>query len=211
MTFQRARTQDQIEERKKEILNACKKIYLESGYDFITIDKISKFTSISRPALYNYYSTKEEIILELLLNCYLETGELLKPKFENLSTISKEEFSELLARTLSEQDLFLSLNSIYLLSLEKNCTQEALNRFRSQRQPFFETLHYGIKKFFPKITVKQENEFVIFLIALINGSYPITHLTDKQLKAMKISVPDYEPPKFYDICKSGIYKLIRDF
>ena len=211
MKFQRARNQKQIDERKKEITAACKQIYIDEGYDSITMEKISQLTSMSRPSIYNYYATKEEIVLELLIECYLEISDILKTDFEKREKMNRKEFSELLAKRLSENDLFLSIKSIHLLALESNCSQEVLNKIKIERRPFFEILHFGVRKFFPRTSKIQENEFVVLLTAMINGLYPITHLTEKQRNALKKAVPWYTPPDFYDICKTGIYALIHNF
>ena len=115
MTFQRARTQEQVSARKGEIIDACRQIYTAEGYDAITMEKISKLTSISRASLYNYYTTKEEIVLDLLLACHLKFAEELQTELDKHETLSKEEFCEILAKISSEQETFWSLNSIHLL------------------------------------------------------------------------------------------------
>ena len=51
--------------RKQEILNACDRLYQEKGFREITIKDISTETSFSRPSIYNYFETKEEIFLGL--------------------------------------------------------------------------------------------------------------------------------------------------
>ena len=211
MTFRRARTQEQIFERKKEIIAACRQLYIAGCYDSITMEKISNITSISRASLYNYFATKEEIVLELLQECYINVGNLLKTEFDNHKSMNKKEFCDVIAKILSEQELFLSIKSIHLLALENNCSQEKVDKIKINRMPFFKTLHSGVKKFFPNITQTQENEFVILMTALINGLYPITHLTDKQREALKKVTPNYMPPKFYDIFKKGLYALMHDF
>ena len=211
MTFQRARTQEQVNERKKEIISACRQLYIAGGYDSITMEKISSITSISRASLYSYYSTKEEIILELLIECYLKASDMLKAEFDSYDTLTKEEFCEILARKLSEQDLFLKLKSIHLLAFERNCSQEMLDRIKAERMPFFKNLHFYVRKFFPNATKEQEDEFVVLATAMINGLYPITHLTDKQYEALRKANPTYTPPDFYTIFKEGLYALMHKF
>ena len=211
MTFQRARTQKQIDERKKEIISACKQIYLAEGYDLITMNKISKLTSISRASLYNYYTMKEEIMIDLLLECHLKFGNVLKATFDECETMSKAQFCEFMAKVASEQDIFWSLNSIYPLTFEKKCSQELIDNFKLKRRPLFVALHDGVRKFFPHLSQAQENEFVFLFFATINGIYPMTHLTNKQREALHKAVPWYAPPDFYKICKSAINALMHEF
>ena len=211
MKFQRARTEEQITNRKQEIINACKQLYLSGGYDAVNMKEISKITSISRASIYTYYSTKEEILLSLLMQCYLELEKILKADFDSRELMSKEEYSELLAKRWSEHDLLISLTSIHYTTLEKNCPQQILNDYKTQLRPFFKTFDGGLKKFFPYITEEQIKYFAVLFFSLMNGLYPMTHLSDKQAKAMTKAIPKYTPPDFYEICKIGILSLMNNF
>ena len=54
-----------MENRRNEIINACKKLYETMDFKDITIKEISTATSFSRPSIYNYFETKEEIFLAI--------------------------------------------------------------------------------------------------------------------------------------------------
>ena len=211
MKFQRARTEEQIINRKQEIIDACKQLYLSGGYDAVNMKEISKITSISRASLYTYYSKKEEILLSLLMQCYLELEKILRSDFESRTLMSKEEYSELLAKRWSEHDLLISLTSIHYISLEKKCSQHILNDYKTRLRPFFETFDGGLKKFFPHLTEEQIKKFGVLFFSLMNGLYPMTHLSDKQAEAMTKGIPNYTSPDFHEMCKIGIRALMSNF
>ena len=56
--------------RKEEIINACKELYDQYHFKDITIKLISEQTTCSRPSIYNYFETKEEIFLALFQQEY---------------------------------------------------------------------------------------------------------------------------------------------
>ena len=58
-------TPELISKRREEIINACEKLYQTLSFKDITLKDISKETSFSRPTIYNYFQTKEEIFLAL--------------------------------------------------------------------------------------------------------------------------------------------------
>ena len=58
-------TPELIAERREEIINACEQLYQTMSFKDITIKEIGKVTSFSRPTIYNYFETKEEIFLAL--------------------------------------------------------------------------------------------------------------------------------------------------
>ena len=61
-----------IDRRREEIMDACEKLYETMGFHSITIKNISTETSFSRPSIYNYFQTKEEIFLGLLTREYMK-------------------------------------------------------------------------------------------------------------------------------------------
>ena len=56
--------------RKEEIINACASLYETMGFKDITIRDIGAKTSFTRTSIYNYFQTKEEIFLALLQREY---------------------------------------------------------------------------------------------------------------------------------------------
>ena len=58
-------TPELIAERREEIVNACETLYQTMSFKDITLKEIGNVTSFSRPTIYNYFQTKEEIFLAL--------------------------------------------------------------------------------------------------------------------------------------------------
>lgn len=54
-------TPEQITQKREEIINACEQLYQTMSFREITFKKIGEITSFSRPTIYNYFETKEEI------------------------------------------------------------------------------------------------------------------------------------------------------
>ena len=54
-------TPEEIARKREEIINACEKLYGTMSFREITLKDISSITSFSRPTIYNYFETKEEI------------------------------------------------------------------------------------------------------------------------------------------------------
>ena len=55
--------QSNEELRREEILEACSCLYGTKTFQEITLKDISGKTSLSRPSIYNYFSSKEEILI----------------------------------------------------------------------------------------------------------------------------------------------------
>ena len=63
-------TPEQVALKREEIVDACEQLYQTMSFREITLKEISKITSFSRPTIYNYFETKEEIFLALFKREY---------------------------------------------------------------------------------------------------------------------------------------------
>lgn len=59
----RARERDQ---KREAVLNVAARLFIEQGYDRATMNEVAERLNITKPALYNYFAGKEDILLE----CY---------------------------------------------------------------------------------------------------------------------------------------------
>ncbi len=210
MEFQRARTDHQVANRQEEIINACDTLYNNGEYEDINLKAISEITSIGRSSIYNYYKTKEEILLDLLKREYLEWSDYLKSHFDNIDTIEKEEYCHLIADSLDQREKMMKLLSIHFTNIEKNCRLEKLVEFKKEVLTVFETLRESINKFFPDASSEKIMDFLFLFFSFISGVYPMAHPTALQVEAMKISSPNYTVPNFKDMCYKGLFLLISD-
>lgn len=210
MSFQRARTEEQIAGRQDEIISACDAIYHTKGFEGVNFKAISVMTSIARPSIYNYYQTKEEIFLDLLKREYLNWSNTLGAKIDVTDKMTKDEYCLFLTLTLKGCDNLLNLLSIHYTSIEKNCSLEKLEEFKMDIQPVFQIFRTGLDKFFPDASDEKKSDFQFLFFALLNGLYPMTHLTEKQTKAMKKAAPDYTAPQFVEMFYKGILLLASD-
>ena len=71
-----------IAERREEIVNACEQLYQTMSFKEITLKEIGKVTSFSRPTIYNYFKTREEIFLALFEREYDRWNEELETIIE---------------------------------------------------------------------------------------------------------------------------------
>ena len=73
-------TPDLIAGRREEIVNACEKLYQTMSFRDITLKEIGREVPFSRPTIYNYFRTKEEIFLALYEREYVRWNADLRGK-----------------------------------------------------------------------------------------------------------------------------------
>ena len=181
MGFHRARTQKQIAERKNEIIYACKKIYINEGYEGVNLKKISEMTSFTRPAIYSYYKTKEEIFLDILKEEFSLWKKDLIYRYSEISEHTREEFCIVLSDSLCDRTILLELLAVHLNIIENNSRLEQLVEFKKTVYNFFD----------------------VFLI-YINGLYPHIFHSKIQQKAMALAGEPAIQKDLKEICRRDL-------
>lgn len=208
MEFKRARNDVQIANRQEEIINACYSLYLNGKYDDITFGKISEITSISRPSIYNYYITKEEILLDVLEKEYFRWYENFKNSFDENIRLSKRDLCDLLVNSFDRFDIFLRLLSIQYNIIEKNCSFEKLTQFKMNIQQVINSLELLVGKVFPRSNIDSRSEFILAMFSVVGILYEICNPNEIQSKAMKVANREYKLPNFKKLYSKYIESLI---
>lgn len=187
----RARHESEVTARKENILNAAAELLLTEDYDNITLATISQKTNISRPSMYNYYKTKEEIFLDLMVREYLAWQSELEDLFPR--RVSRETFCKRLARSLIKQHLLIRLFSVRQFQLEKKMGDEKMNRFYETVKPFFDTFTAMLNKQFPSTEKSKLDMFKIQFTLYCYSVYPMSQMNRLESKDDFFGkVPDHE-------------------
>ena len=128
-------SEERINSRKEEIIDACASLYETMGFRDITIRDIGRKTSFTRTSIYNYFQTKEEIFLALLQREYETwTADLEAVCLEN-EALSVEGFADALARSLERRGCMLKLLCMNLYDMEGSSRLENLSLKGSMQEP----------------------------------------------------------------------------
>jgi AcrR family transcriptional regulator len=184
MNFRRARSAEQHNDRRQEIKLAALTVLDKEGFDAVTFKQIAAITSLSRPSLYNYYITKEEIFLDVLQDEYLIWQGELQKRFEEAPSMSKSAYCMFLAMSLLKHTRLLELMAIHLTHLENNCREERLTAFDKVCSKIVPILDASLSKFFPLTPPDVKSTFRTLFLIFVNGLYPCTHLSAKQNAAL---------------------------
>ena len=116
--------------RQEEIISACEKLYQTMSFKDITLKEIGNETSFSRPTIYNYYHTKEEIFLALFEREYIRWNEELQSILLDNEKLSKEQIAEKLATSIANREQLLKLLAMNNYDMEANSRPELLTSFK---------------------------------------------------------------------------------
>ena len=65
MTYIAERREEEKERRRAEILDAAQALYLEKGWDALTVDQVARSARLSRALVYVYFRDKEELLFAI--------------------------------------------------------------------------------------------------------------------------------------------------
>ena len=194
--------------RKEEIISACEKLYQTMSFKDITLKEIGSETSFSRPTIYNYFQTKEEIFLALYEREYDRWNIELTDILENNDSLTKEQIAEKIASSIANRQQLLKLLSMNNYDMEANSRIELLTSFKVAYGESMKNVCRILTKFCPEKTVSEIQDFIYVFFPFMFGIYPYTAVTDKQRDAMKQANVDYVYQSIFEITNNCLLKLL---
>ncbi|MCR5073409.1 MAG: TetR/AcrR family transcriptional regulator [Clostridiales bacterium] len=203
-------TPEQIARKREEIINACERLYRTMSFREITLKEIGQFTSFSRPAIYNYFETKEEIFLALFQREYDRWNEDLTVILNGNEQLSKKDLANHIANSLSGREQLLKLLSMNNYDMEANSRQELLTAFKQSYGRSMHLMRMLLEKFCPDMRVTDIRNFIYTFYPFMFGIYPYTAVTEKQKTAMKEAGIDYVYQTVYELTYSCLIRLLGE-
>lgn len=191
--------------RREEIVNACEKLYKTMSFKDITLKEISVETSFSRPSIYNYFQTKEEIFLALMQREYeLWAAEVNAFSVEN-GTMTAEDLAKALAHSLEKREQLLKLLAMNHYDMEEHSRPERLTEFKVAYSASLSAVRACLDKFFPQI---DRERFIYVFFPFLFGVYPYSVASEKQITAMKEAKMEFKLHSIYEMIYQCVMQLL---
>ena len=181
--LKRACSLTQIEERKKEIVDTVNQMFDGMDYQDISMKTISERISIARSSLYCYYNNKEEIMLDVLKQDYLNFLNELINIFSK-ENMSKENLANEIASAYLKHTPLLKIISNYLVDIETHASIDKLVGFKKLFVDVLAKLKSSIYHQFKDDTNEKVNNLFNSLLMLTHGLYPLIEPNENQKIAM---------------------------
>ena len=201
-------TPEQIAQKREEIINACEQLYQTMSFREITLKEIGSITSFSRPTIYNYFETKEEIFLGLFQREYDRWNEDLNDILSGNERLTKKELADRIANSLAGREQLLKLLSMNNYDMEANSRQELLTAFKQSYGRSMHLMCILLEKFCPDMSVTDIQNFLYTFFPFMFGIYPYTAVTEKQKTAMKEAGINYKYQTVYELTYSCLIRLL---
>ena len=202
-------TPETVAQRREEIVNACEQLYQTMDFKDITLKEISKVTSFSRPTIYNYFQTKEEIFLALYEREYDRWNADLEEILSSDQKFSAEQLADRIARSLERRAQLLKLLSMNNFDMEANSREELLVSFKRAYGQSLEHFRMILEKHCSGLTKEEVEQVMYVFFPFMFGIYPYAEVTAKQKEAMEDAKVDYKYQSIYEITNNCLMKLLK--
>ena len=197
-----------ITQRREEIISACEKLYQTKSFREITLKDIGNETSFSRPTIYNYFQTKEEIFLALFESEYRRWNEDLEKILKENDELTRTQVAEEIGHSLEKREQLLKLLSMNNYDMEANSRPELLTAFKQAYGKSMTNIRSILSRFCPDISKEEIENCIYVFYPFMFGIYPYTSVTEKQKTAMKDAQVDFVSHSIYEITYNCLIRLL---
>lgn len=207
MSWQRARSDEQKAERIRDIENAAGELFLSRRYHEIGLADIATIAGFTRPNLYRYFSTKEEIFLALLsrdIDAWLEHIHAARSTGGDVDA-----FADWWVREFTAQPRLPQLLPLLSVSLEENSSEDTLRRFKLRLAEQSEHIGRIVTHHLSWYPADRLGEFSTVQLALVTGIMPMA--TRGEIHERVLQVPELRgfAVEFADTYKATLATWLR--
>ena len=201
-------TPEIVAQRREEIVNACEKLYQTKSFKEINLKEIGEVTSFSRPTIYNYFQTKEEIFLALYEREYQKWNDELESILNSDQNYNRKQIAEMIAGSLERRAQLLRLLSMNNFDMEANSREELLASFKRAYGRSLDLFRGILEKYCQDMSTEEVKEILYVFFPFMFGIYPYAEVTDKQRKAMEEAGVEYNYHSIYEITYNCLIMLL---
>lgn len=161
MNWQRARTDETKNERKKAIHEAALELFKNNGYDKVSFNGIASEAGFTKSNMYRYFSSKEEIFLSIFSDLFKDWVNDCTEMLRNLDTnVAMSTFANSWVKSHNNHHQFLDLTTILFVSLERNSSYEQLVIFKRLAKNLLSEIALEIIRIYPDFRMDDAFSFL---------------------------------------------------
>ncbi len=203
-------TPELIAQRREEIVSACESLYQTMSFKDITLKEIGNVTSFSRPTIYNYFQTREEIFLALFEREYNRWNKDLEAILTENETLTRAQLADRVAQSLEQRVQLLKLLSMNNYDMEANSRQELLTDFKVSYGKSMELVRAILARFCPDMSAEEIQGIIYVFFPFMYGIYPYARVTDKQRSAMKDANVNFTYHTIHELTRTCLIRLLGE-
>ena len=198
MNWQRARTDENKNERKEAIYQAAFTLFKNNGYDKVSFNAIAVEAGFTKSNMYRYFSSKDEIFLNVFADLFKQwAGDFSQQLRALAQEVEPKAFAYAWLNTMLSQPKLLDLMPILFTSLERNSSFEQLLEFKRLSINLLYPLTLDISRIYPDIEGEKAFKLLNLSYAATTNAWTATTESDALKKLYQLDEflalkPDFE-------------------
>ncbi len=193
---------------KKEIVDVCEELYRTMNFKDVTLKEIGARTSFGRTSIYNYFQTKEEIFLALLVREYERWITDLEQVLDSHERLAPKGLAREISKTLERRLQLLKLMTMNHYAMEENSRIENMIEYKKVYGKSIDTVERLLVKFMPAMKRKDREGFIYSFFPFMYGIYPYAAVSARQQDAIAQAGATFTYHSVYEIAYPCIVKLL---
>ncbi|RYF73618.1 MAG: TetR/AcrR family transcriptional regulator, partial [Comamonadaceae bacterium] len=177
-TYQRARSPEQKEERRRHLLDTARSLLLTlPNVHALGINELARHAGMTKSNVYRYFESSEAVLLDVLVEEYgVWHGDLVKALRRGgrrAGTI--EHIAGCFSATVAARPLMCRLTSIFPSVLERNVSAERMVPFKRGLLAVRQQTALNFHACVPAISVARFDRFIHFAMPMVIGLWPLSN------------------------------------
>ncbi|MCH4007930.1 TetR/AcrR family transcriptional regulator [Companilactobacillus sp.] len=190
-------TLDQKNAKRQAIMKAAVRLFKTKGYSEITMKRIAETIGISKGTTFNYFSTKEDLFMSILLESYQQFFADLLIKMDGYESIDQKTYINFMVEQtenlIQNYDVLVRLNSIRGPILEGNANMDETVVKRNDLYEISKKLGQKlVEKTNGLLNQMQFSHMFVIQSGIISGLMNMSSLAKFNHEDLKVDYPDFE-------------------
>jgi len=186
--FQRARSPEQRETRRRAILDAAAAMMAEMPVADISLRELSRRVGLAKSNVLRYFESREEVLLDLLDSGWTEWLAALARELQALPALPAglgadsaetkqrvDAIAEAMARSLADRPLLCELASVTANVLERNVSVPVARRFKIAAMNSMAVLQKLLRDHLPGLDEASAEQFTAASSVIVAGLWPLAN------------------------------------
>lgn len=180
-SFQRARSQEQREQRRRAILDAAAAMLAEMRVADVTLNELSRRVGLAKSNVLRYFESREAVLLEL---CEVQTSaflatldDVLRDAIDTSATAEKRvnQLAAALANTLADHPVLCDLVSEQGAVLERNVSVEVATGFKRTSIEQLGAFAASINSYLPELPERDATRCITLAMLMAGAIWTHSH------------------------------------
>lgn len=186
MDFQRARNEEQRDQRRRAILEAATAMLGEMSVSSLSLNELSRRVGLAKSNVMRYFESREDVLLELLsarLHEWIQAIDLTRVEIGVAPLARTEAIARVLANSLADRPVLCDLISARAAVLERNISTDAVLRHKRSVNASVGILAVALQQCLPELDDNDIQQVISTTVLMTSGAWPEDQPTEAMLAA----------------------------